>query len=147
FQLDISYSYEPTPLGTGGALKNADKKLQDIFILLNGDTFLPIDYSSLVFSFATLRCKALIVAYKKTTGTLSALPADHVPTNLLVGRDGKVEAYRKNDPEGLTHIDAGAIVLSKEILKMLPSGEKCSFEEEIFPLLISAGEMYAWETS
>jgi len=146
-QLNISYSYEPTPLGTGGALKNAEQKLQNIFVLINGDTFLPINYSALVFRFATLRCKALVVAYKKPMGTLSALPADHVPNNLLVGRDGKVQAYRKHDPEGLTHIDAGAIVLSKEILKMLRSGKKCSLEEEIFPLLISAGEMYAWETS
>ncbi len=37
FQLDISYSYEPTPLGTGGALKNAEGKLQNLFVLLNGD--------------------------------------------------------------------------------------------------------------
>src|SRR5262249_15580912 len=147
FQMNISYSYEPTALGTGGALKNAEQKLQGIFVLLNGDTFLAVDYSALVLKFATLRCKALIVAYKKSMGMLSALPADHVPNNLLVGRDGKVEAYRKHDPEGLTHIDAGAIVLSKEILKMLPTGRKCSLEEEIFPLLISAGEMYAWETS
>ena len=147
FQTNISYSYEPTPLGTGGALKYAEQKLQNIFVLLNGDTFLPVDYSAVVLKFTTLRCKALIVAYKKPMGTLSALPADHVPNNLLVARDGKVEAYRKHDPEGLTHIDAGAIVLSKEILKMLHPGRKCSLEEEIFPLLISAGEMYAWETS
>src|SRR5439155_13212413 len=109
FQLNISYSYEPTPLGTGGALKNAEGKLQNLFVLLNGDTFLGIDYSALVLRFAMLRCQALIVAYKKSTGALSALPADHVPNNLLVNRDGRVEKYRNNDPERLTHIDAGAV--------------------------------------
>jgi len=147
FRLNISYSYEPTPLGTGGALKNAEEKLQSTFVLLNGDTFLAIDYSALFLKFAMLRCQALIVAYRKSTGALSALPADHVSNNLLVNRDGRVENYRKHDPEGLTHIDAGAIVLSKEILKMLPPGQRCSLEEEIYPRLIASGEMYAWVTT
>jgi NDP-sugar pyrophosphorylase family protein len=147
FQLNISYSHEASPLGTGGALKNAEKKLSSTFVLLNGDTFLAIDYSALLLKFAMLRCKALIVAYKKPTGALSALPADHVPNNLLVNRDGRVQSYRKRDPEGLTHVDAGAIVLSKEILAMLPEGRRCSLEEEIYPRLIASGEMYGWVTS
>jgi NDP-sugar pyrophosphorylase family protein len=147
FHLHIAYSYEPTPLGTGGALKNAEEKLQNAFVLLNGDTYLAIDYSALLLQFAILRCSALIVAYKKPMGNLSALPADHVPNNLLVDKDGRVEVYRKRDPEGLTHIDAGAIVLDKKVLKMLPSGQRCSLEEEIYPRLIADGEMFAWVTS
>ncbi len=147
FRLNISYSYEPTPLGTGGALKNAEEKLQSTFVLLNGDTFLAIDYSALFLKFAMLRCQALIVAYKKSTGALSGLPVDHVANNLLVNDDGRVKAYRKLDPEGLTHVNAGAIVLSKEILKMLPTGQRYSLEEEIYPRLIANGEMYAWVTT
>jgi len=147
FRLNINYCYEPTPLGTGGALKNAEGMLQETFVLLNGDTYLEIDYSALVLKFAMLRCLALIVAYKKPSAGLSVLPADHVPNNLAVSRDGRVEAYRKHDAEGLTHIDAGAIVLGKEILKMFPLGQRCSLEEEIYPRLIANGEMYAWVTS
>jgi NDP-sugar pyrophosphorylase family protein len=147
WRLNIAYSYEQSPLGTGGALKNAEQKLQNSFVLLNGDTYLEIDYAALLLKFATLQCSALIVAYKKPFGALSALPADHVPNNLCVDKDGQVKAYRKRDPEGMTHIDAGAIVLDKAVLKMLPSGQKCSFEEEIYPRLIEKGEMFAWVTS
>jgi NDP-sugar pyrophosphorylase family protein len=114
---------------------------------LNGDTYLAIDYSALLLNFAMLNCLALIVAYKKPSVRVSALPADHVPNNLALTRDGRVEIYRKRDPEGLTHIDAGAIVLSKEILETLPQGQRCSLEEEIFPRLIAEGEMHAWVTS
>ncbi len=144
--LDIDYSYEQTPLGTGGALKNAEENLQNSFVLLNGDTYLGIDYSALLLKFATLQCAALIVAYKKPQGALSRLPADHVPNNLLVDKEGRVESYRKSDSEGLTHIDAGAIVLNKKILQMLPAGQRCSLEEEIYPKLIASGDMFAWVT-
>jgi NDP-sugar pyrophosphorylase family protein len=57
-----------------------------------------------------------------------------------------VTAYRKRDPEGLSHIDAGVIVLKKEILAGLPARQKCSLEEEIYPSLIARGEMRAWVT-
>lgn len=144
--LDIDYSYEQTPLGTGGALKNAEENLQNSFVLLNGDTYLGIDYSALLLKFATLQCAALIVAYKKPHGALSRLPADHVPNNLLVDKEGRVGSYRKSDSEGLTHIDAGAIVLNKKILQMLPAGQRCSLEEEIYPKLIASGDMFAWVT-
>jgi len=144
--LDIDYSYEQTPLGTGGALKNAEGKLQNSFVLLNGDTYLGIDYSALLLKFATLQCSALIVAYKKPHGALSGLPADHVSNNLFVDKEGRVEAYRKRDSEGLTHIDAGAIVLNKKILQTLPAGQRCSLEEEIYPKLIADEDMFAWVT-
>jgi NDP-sugar pyrophosphorylase family protein len=145
--LNIDYSYEQTPLGTGGALKNAEQKLQNSFILLNGDTYLEIDYAALLLKFVALQCSALIVAYKKPFGVLSALPADHVQNNLSVGKEGRVEAYHKRDPEGMTHIDAGAIVLDKAILNLLPVDRKCSLEEEIYPCLIEKGEMFGWVTS
>jgi NDP-sugar pyrophosphorylase family protein len=145
--LNIAYSYEQTPLGTGGALKNAEQKLQNSFVLLNGDTYLEIDYAALLLKFVTLRCSALIVAYKKPFGALSALPADHVPNNLCVDKEGRVQTYRKHNPEGMTQIDAGAMVLDKTILKMLPSGQKSSLEEEIYPRLIEKGEMFGWVTA
>ncbi|MDC3092790.1 sugar phosphate nucleotidyltransferase, partial [Paracoccaceae bacterium] len=50
----INYSQESEPLGTGGAVIKAisDYKIKDPFILLNGDTYFPIDISRLIsFSF------------------------------------------------------------------------------------------------
>src|SRR5579884_979643 len=48
FGVEIRYSYEPTPLGTGGALRNAADMLEPQFLLVNGDTLLAIDYPGLV---------------------------------------------------------------------------------------------------
>src|SRR3954447_18395096 len=40
--LHIRYSREPEPLGTGGALRNAMHMLDDAFIVIYGDSYLPI---------------------------------------------------------------------------------------------------------
>jgi mannose-1-phosphate guanylyltransferase len=146
FGCDISYSFEPSPLGTGGALKNAEAQLQDGFVLVNGDTYLEIDYRGLVKQFAAASDSALIVAYEKPAVSAQDIPASLLPNNLGVNSDGLVTAYRKRNPEGLSHIDAGVIVLKKEILGRLRAGQKCSLEEEIYPGLIERGEMRAWVT-
>ena len=46
--LKVRYSVEPSPLGTGGALKRAEAALADTFLLLNGDSFLELDLGGFV---------------------------------------------------------------------------------------------------
>lgn len=144
--MDIAYSYEPEPLGTGGALQNAASQLEDQFVVLNGDTYLPIDYCALLRSFREKKLSAMIVAYHSAGQTSTELLGE-LPKNLAVSCDGKVTAYRKRDPQGLTHIDAGVLVLRKEVLDTIAPQRKCSLEEEIFPQLIAQGRMEAWVTT
>src|ERR1700747_2390153 len=146
FGCKVSYSFEASPLGTGGALKNAEQQLQDRFVLVNGDTYLAIDYRALVKQFAEANCSALIVAYEKPAAIAQEIPASILPNNLDVSSDGMVGAYRKRNPEGLSHIDAGVIVLKKKILAGLRAGQKCWVEEEIYPSLSERGERRAWVT-
>src|SRR3954468_11746921 len=40
----VTYSFEETPLGTGGALKAAAPQLASEFIFANGDTFADLNY-------------------------------------------------------------------------------------------------------
>src|ERR1051325_4111345 len=42
--LSIRYSRERQPLGTGGALRAAKELLSDKFLVIYGDSYLPIDY-------------------------------------------------------------------------------------------------------
>ena len=44
--LRIRYSRERRPLGTGGALREARRLLDESFLLMYGDSLLPIDYSA-----------------------------------------------------------------------------------------------------
>src|SRR5260370_40417230 len=49
WNLRISYSMEKEPLGTAGAIKNAEALLQlDTFLVLNGDSFTDVSLRELV---------------------------------------------------------------------------------------------------
>ncbi len=138
-KMEIGYSYESSPLGTGGALKNASSKLEEKFLLLNGDTFLDVDYPAVIADFINHKPQAVIVARKSAD-----MP---VPNNLAVSVDGQVTAYQKRNPENMTCTDAGAIVLAHKVLDNIAPAQICSLEEEVFPKLIKRREMRAWITS
>jgi len=136
--MSLDYSFEETPMGTGGGLKMAESKLEGSFILLNGDTLLPIDYAKMAALFGELGKKAFIVAYDNSEKI--------VQNNLELSATGAVLAYDKRESHGKTHLDAGAIALDRSVLDMIEPGRVCSLEEEIFMRLIEMGEFAAFTT-
>jgi mannose-1-phosphate guanylyltransferase len=131
--VSMRYSYEPTPLGTGGALRNAAGKLDPEFVVVNGDTLLEIDYAGLVEKFQRSGAMAVIAA------SLSAGPG---AGNLQVAEDGTIIGYSKRRPAG-RYVDAGVSVLRREVLDGIPPDRVCSFEEEVLPKLIASREAIA----
>src|SRR4051812_605942 len=129
-QVAMSYSYESSPLGTGGALRNAAAKLDAAFVVLNGDTYLDVDYRKLCADFERSGCEGMTVAYKQNdhvaTGEKSA--AAKLKNNLAVREDGLVTRYSKQDAAGCTHVDAGATAFRKSVLSAIPEGRKSSLE-------------------
>jgi NDP-sugar pyrophosphorylase family protein len=43
-------------------------------------------------------------------------------------------------------VDAGVVALRKSVLGLIAQGQKCSFEQEVFPKLMSESQMLAWRT-
>ena len=138
FGVRIEYAWETTPLGTGGALKNAQEKLQEDFLLLNGDSIVFVDFRQLVDYYRRLGRSGLVVAFEN--------PDRAIPNNLAVGPTGQVIAYSRQDASRLTHVHAGAAVLSKRILALIPRGRICSLEDEIYPKLIRREDLWAFCT-
>lgn len=139
FGLKIEYSYEQTPMGTGGALKNAEDKLEKEFMVLNGDTFLPIDYIALVKHFYQSDKTGVITVYDNSESI--------VQNNIIIGEKNRVMSYNKKNSGEMTHVDAGVMVFKKEVLNIIPLGKECFLEEEIFNKLIKKGELIAFPTS
>lgn len=131
----ITYLEEPEPLGTAGAVKFAESKLDQRFVVLNGDTLTDFDLS------------AEIAQHESTGGvaTLALVPVED-PTAygvVLTGDGHKVEAFlekpSREDAPADPRINAGAYVLEREVLDLIPPGEKRSFETDVFPQLVGKG--------
>jgi len=135
----IRYSEEKGRLlGTGGSLKQAQSLLDESFFVINGDTYLPIDYAAVERAFINCGKKALmvVVADKEDTG---------VRANVEVGDESLVIRYDKANPDpGLGYVEAGVLVLSRGTLDILEKGRSASLEEGLYPVLIRQRELAAY---
>lgn len=65
--MDIEYSWDGEhPLGTGGAVKKAIPKLGDEFMVMYGDSYLPVDYHAVIYEFKKVSkwVRVLMTKYK-----------------------------------------------------------------------------------
>jgi NDP-sugar pyrophosphorylase family protein len=143
FGISIEYSREPSPLGTGGALRFALEKLEDEFLLLYGDSYLPIDYKQVARAFLTPPpCSGLMVVYDNRLGDTG------VTGNVAVDGDGRVTRYAKNLHDAdLQYVEAGVLCFRKKVFESLPDARVISLEQELYPELIANRQLRAFTTT
>lgn len=124
----ILSSVEPTPLGTGGALRHALPLLESTSALvMNGDSFVDADLAALLATHRAARASITLSAVQVTdVSRYGALEFD---------RDGRyVSAFReKQDTGGCGWINAGIYLLEHEVIAAIPAGRPVSLEREVFP--------------
>jgi len=139
----LSYLIEEEPLGTGGAVKNAEGYLDKSFLMLNGDVFTDMDITAMIDYHRQNRAVA----------TIAATPVDDPTAYGLIETDdrGRISRFlEKPSREQVTSnmINAGIYVLEPEILAKIPPGKKASIEKETFQQLLARREaMYAYSAS
>jgi NDP-sugar pyrophosphorylase family protein len=139
--LRVRYSREPVPLGTGGALRNALHLLEDTFLLIYGDSFLPIEYELLDRRLRETSAIAVIALFEDRTRETG------VVANVDVDELGFVLRYEKNaSASHLRFIDAGVLAMRADAIQIIPPSEKSSLEEQIFPRLIEQHSLAAVAT-
>lgn len=126
FDVSIEYSVETTPLGTGGALREARELLSERFIMTFGDVLRFFHYDHFV---STHGGNCLAVYPRLTMG------------NAVVD-GGRVMRFDKHAPE-LPYVDAGFSVIHRNTIDLLPPRGSCSFEEIVYPSLAMRGELEA----
>jgi NDP-sugar pyrophosphorylase family protein len=136
--LELSYEQEPAPLGTGGAVRRVLHRLEDRFVLMFGDSLLPIDYRDFAAVFQRSDADGLMAIYADPSG------ATDVPGNVELGQDGRVLRYDKG--AGLHWIEAGVLAFRRTAIESLPPNEACSLEHRLYPTLIAAGRLQAYPT-
>lgn len=130
--INISYSCEPVPLGTGGALRLAKPMIKDRFLLLYGDIYRDFDYAL----FDTLDTNSLAVyEYQDGLHTISA-------PNIQLSDDlSFITDYRKEKSDsGYTFVDAGFGYFSKHVVDLLPS-INLNWESVVYPILSKAQDL------
>ncbi len=138
WDVTIEYSRERQPLGTAGALKLAQRHLQEVdeFLVMNGDSFLDIDFKQLVrFHRERKGLASMAVVPVADTGRYGTVRVD--PTGRVLG------FTEKAGTSGPGLINAGVYVFNRAIFEHIPEGP-VSLEKNVFPLILDRG-IYALE--
>ena len=143
FGVSIRYGYEDRPLGTAGALRKALDLLDPEFLLLYGDSLLPIDYRELARRFRdTAAADAMAVIYDNRYGDTD------VKGNIEVDTDGCVLRYEKGSTgPALPYVEAGVLCLRRSLIEPLPLGIPVGLESGLYQELISKRRMWSFATT
>lgn len=131
----IRYVEEPTPLGTGGALRFARDLLAERFFMLNGDVLTDIDLTAQLAQHEQTGARA----------TLALVGVDDPSAYGLVRRQADLsvsEFLEKPSPDEIDTnlINAGAYILERSVVdEMPPPGNNISIERDVFPSLVGRG--------
>jgi MurNAc alpha-1-phosphate uridylyltransferase len=137
---ELTLSIERRPLGTAGAVRHALPLLADEFILINGDTYLPVPYEDILSHWQKVKTQfdCLLLTYDNHDKV--------APNDTAIDSNGLVVGYSKTCPEGMLYANAGLIVTKKNVFENLPPEQPISLEEQVFPDLISRRKMAAITT-
>jgi len=138
--MEVVYSREDAPLGTGGAIRQAAALVQgDGVHLANADTSLR--YAPRALEVATREQNALL-------GVALAEVADVARYGAVETVGGRVAGFREKGGKGGGLINAGSYYLTIDGLAALPAERSYSFEERVLVPWSRAGRVAAFtETS
>lgn len=136
--VEIVYSKEDKPLGTGGAIVNAvnNIKSENIFIL-NGDSWCVTNLRKFSSDYFNRSAQASVV--------LAKVPDSGRYGSVEFDADNKLTSFREKNPEGLPGwINAGIYLVNKSLLHRIPSPNRnISLEKEVLPMWVKEG-MYGF---
>jgi NDP-sugar pyrophosphorylase family protein len=135
--LQIDYSFDgPTLLGTGGALKGAISRLGEQFLVIYGDSYMPVDYFAIIEAFVRSGEPALMTVFKNE-GRWDA-------SNVWL-EAGKIRRYDKRlRMAEMRHIDYGIAVLNADVFTSFPDNQPFDLAD-VYSRLVSQNQMVAYE--
>jgi mannose-1-phosphate guanylyltransferase len=132
----ITYVTEPDRRGTAGAIRFAadalGEGLQDRFLALNGDVLTDLDLTALQAAHQDRGARA----------TLALYPVEDSGAYGLVSLDAEgrvLEFLEKTGEAAPGEINAGAYVLERSLLDLIPPDREVSIEREVFPQMVGEG--------
>jgi mannose-1-phosphate guanylyltransferase/phosphomannomutase len=142
FGVKIKYLREKKLMGTGGAIKNAEKTVDGPFVVLSGDIMLDMNL------------KKLIEFHKKRNALVTTVlhETKHPYDSDLVEVDKKGRVIKligkpsRDKPLPTRLANASIYVMDPEIFSFMPK-TKSNFEKDILSNLVQTGKVYGFITS
>jgi mannose-1-phosphate guanylyltransferase len=132
--MQIQYAVEKSPLGTGGAIRNAAKLIDssESIVILNGDVLSTHNLTEQIRQHEAHDADVTL----HLTKVDDARAYGSVPTD----PNGRVSAFLEKMENPVTNqINAGCYVFNPRILKSIPLDTVVSVERETFPALVASG--------
>lgn len=138
FGVNISYSFEKEPLGTGGGVKQASEGIKEPFLLVWGDILMGIDF------------KKMYETHKKNKASITMALTQREDTEnwgVVVLKGDKIIGFTEKPPREKApsnFVNAGSFIIEPKVLEMLPEG-KSSLEKQCFEIVAKEeGKMYSF---
>ncbi len=140
FGVKLRYITEPNPMGTAGAFRFAAESIHTTTVVLNGDILTDLVLSEALEFHQKKQADATIVLSKVENPTAYGLvETDEKDRVLRFLEKPKIEDLDKISTRS---INAGTYILEPKLLDLIPEGESCSFEYDVFPALLKRQEKF-----
>lgn len=133
--VNLTYSEEEVPLGTAGAIKKAEKYIDDTFIVMNGDSYSDIDIAKVIDFHKSKRSNFTMVLSKSNN-------PEHYGNVVL--KDNKIIDFAEKKSDGGAIINNGIYVFEPKIFDYIEPEKNVSLEHEVFPKLAKEGLLYGY---
>jgi mannose-1-phosphate guanylyltransferase len=135
--IKIEYSYEPedSPLGTAGAIKQIENRLDDVFLAANGDVFADV----LIADQINMHISS------KAAVTIALTPVEKTEEFGIARLDsgGRIVEFVEKPEKGKAPsnlANAGVYIVNRSVLKYVPEAKFFDFSKNLVPILMNRGD-------
>jgi mannose-1-phosphate guanylyltransferase len=137
--LDVRYAVEQTPLGTGGAIKNAASALNlkpgsdEPIVIFNGDVLSSHDLGKQIQEHVAHQADVTLhLTHVEDARAYGCVPVDE---------NGRVTAFLEKMENPITNtINAGSYVFHPSVIETIAANTVVSVERDVFPALVAEGK-------
>jgi mannose-1-phosphate guanylyltransferase/phosphomannomutase len=132
FGVNITYNMAQADYGTAGSVKNAQKYLNDRFLIISGDVATDINLTEAVKFHKQKKAEATMV--------LSRVENPLSYGVVIINEDGKITRFLEKPSWGQVFsdtINTGIYILEPKVLDLVPPATTFDFSQNLFPQMLS----------